>query len=77
VCPLYKVILHHNNNEITYITFALYYAVCNLTLCEAERIVLAAQLTGQAVVAVCPKEMAEYYHERMIKYRLTTTIEPD
>lgn len=76
--PMYKVILHNDDyNEMTYTIFALYHAVSNLTLSEAEQIMLIAHLTGQAVVTVCPKELAEHYQERLIGYRLTATIEPD
>lgn len=76
--PLYKVILHNDDyNEMTYVIFALYHAVNNLTLSKAEQIMLTAHLTGQAVVTVCPKELAEHYQERLIGYRLTATIEPD
>ena len=73
----YKVVLHSDTDEITYIMFALYYAVNALTLHEAEQITLRAVLTGQAVVMVCPKEQAEYYRECLIHYHLTVTIEPD
>jgi ATP-dependent Clp protease adaptor protein ClpS len=78
IFPMYKVILHNDDyNEMTYVIFALYHAVSNLTLSKAEQIMLTAHLTGQAVVTVCPKELAEYYQERLISYRLTATIEPD
>jgi ATP-dependent Clp protease adaptor protein ClpS len=38
---------------------------------------LTAHLTGSAVVVVCPKEIAEYYQERLLGYGLTATIEPE
>jgi ATP-dependent Clp protease adaptor protein ClpS len=38
---------------------------------------LTAHLTGSAVVVVCPKEIAEYYQERLLGYGLAATIEPD
>lgn len=76
--PLYKVILHNDDyNEMVYVVFALHHAVNNLTLSEAEQIMLTAHLTGTAVVIVCPKEVAEYYQERLLGYNLTATIEPD
>lgn len=76
--PPYKVLVHNDDvNEMNYVIFALVHAVTLLTLQEAERIMLTAHLTGKAVVTVCPKEVAEYYQERLLSYRLTATIEPD
>ena len=76
--PPYKVIVHNDDyNEMNYVIFALMNSVNTLTVQEAERIMLTAHLTGQAVVTVCPKEVAEYYQERLLSYRLTATIEPD
>jgi len=76
--PPYKVIVHNDDyNEMNYVIFALVHAVNTLTMQEAERIMLTAHLTGQAVVTVCPKEVAEYYQERLLSYHLTATIEPD
>jgi ATP-dependent Clp protease adaptor protein ClpS len=76
--PPYKVIVHNDDyNEMNYVIFALMHAVNNLTVQEAERIMLTAHLTGRAVVTVCPKEVAEYYQERLLSYNLTATIEPD
>lgn len=77
VFPLYRVMLYPSTDEITYVTFALHYAVDTLTLSEAEQIALAAIMTGQAIVIVCPKDLAEYYKARLISYRLIATIEPD
>jgi ATP-dependent Clp protease adaptor protein ClpS len=62
---------------MNYVIFALMHAVNSLTVQEAERIMLTAHLTGRAVVTVCPKEVAEYYQERLLSYNLTATIEPD
>ncbi len=76
--PLYKVIVHNDDyNEMTYVVFALLHSVNTLTVQEAERIMLTAHLTGKAVVIVCPKEVAEYYQERLLSYNLMATIEPD
>jgi ATP-dependent Clp protease adaptor protein ClpS len=76
--PPYKVIVHNDDyNEMNYVIFALMNSVNTLTVQEAERIMLTAHLTGQAVVTVCPKEVAEYYQERLLSYHLTATIEPD
>ncbi|GCE19657.1 ATP-dependent Clp protease adaptor ClpS [Dictyobacter kobayashii] len=76
--PPYKVIVHDDDyNEMNYVIFALVHAVNSLTVAEAERIMLTAHLTGQAIVTVCPREVAEYYQERLLSYNLTATIEPE
>jgi ATP-dependent Clp protease adaptor protein ClpS len=76
--PPYKVIVHNDDyNEMTYVVFALLYAVNTLSVQEAEHIMLMAHLTGKAVVVICPREVAEYYQERLLSYKLTATIEAD
>lgn len=76
--PPYKVIVHNDDhNEMNYVIRALVKSVTILTLQEAEHIMLTAHLSGRAVVTVCPKEVAEYYQERLLSYQLTATIEPD
>ena len=76
--PPYKVIVHNDDyNEMNYVIFALVHAVNTLTVPEAERIMLTAHLNGQAIVIVCPREVAEYYQERLLSYQLTATIEPE
>jgi len=76
--PPYKVLIHDDDdNEMNYVVFALLHSVNSLSIQEAERIMLTAHLTGQAVVVVCPKEAAEYYQERLLSYNLKATIEPD
>ncbi len=76
--PPYKVLIHNDDyNEMGYVVFALLHSVNTLSVQEAERIMLTAHLTGTAVVVVCPKEVAEYYQERLLSYNLTATIEPD
>jgi len=76
--PPYKVILYDDDsNEMNYVVFAILHAVNNLSVQDAEHIMLTAHLTGKAVVVVCPKEIAEYYQERLLSYKLTATIEPD
>ena len=76
--PPYKVILFNDDyNEQNYVVFALIHSVNNLSPQEAEHIMLTAHLTGSAIVVVCPKEVAEYYQERLLTYGLTATIEPD
>jgi ATP-dependent Clp protease adaptor protein ClpS len=75
--PPYKVILHNDDyNEMDYVIFALLQAVNFLTTREATRIMYIAHFTGKAIVTICPKEIAEYYQERLISYNLTATIEP-
>ena len=76
--PPYKVLIHNDDyNQMDYVIFALLYSVNVLSVQEAERIMWTAHLTGQAVVIVCPKEVAEYYQERLLSYNLIATIEPD
>ncbi len=76
--PPYKVVLFDDDyNEMDYVIFALIHAVNNLAPQEAKHIMLTAHLTGSAVVVVCPKEVAEYYQERLLSYGLTATIEPE
>src|SRR5947209_19190637 len=76
--PPYRVVLHDDDyNEMNYVVFVLLHAINNLSQPEAERIMLTAHLTGSAVAAVCPKETAEFYQERLLSYGLTATIEPD
>jgi ATP-dependent Clp protease adaptor protein ClpS len=76
--PPYKVILFNDDyNDMDYVVTVLLHTINNLSQQEAERIMLTAHLTGSAVVVVCPKEIAEYYQERLLGYGLTATIEPD
>ena len=76
--PPYKVILFNDDyNEMDYVVSVLLQTINNLSQSEAEHIMLTAHLTGSAVVIVCPKEIAEYYQERLLSYGLTATIEPD
>lgn len=76
--PPYRVVLFDDDyNEMNYVVFVLLHSINNLSQTEAERIMLTAHLTGSAVVAVCPKEIAEFYQERLLSYGLTATIEPE
>ena len=76
--PPYKVILFDDDvNEMNYVVSALLHAVNNLSMQEAEQIMLTAHLSGNAIVVVCPRELAEYYQERLLSYGLTATIEPE
>lgn len=76
--PPYRVVLFDDDyNEMNYVVFVLLHSINNLSQAEAERIMLTAHLTGSAIVAVCPKEIAEFYQERLLSYGLTATIEPE
>ena len=76
--PPYRVVLLDDDyNEMNYVIFVLLHAINNLSQPEAERIMLTAHLTGSAVAAVCPKETAELYQERLRNYGLMATIEPE
>lgn len=76
--PPYKVILFNDDyNDMDYVVAVLLRTINNLTQSEAEYIMLTAHLTGSAVVVVCPKEIAEYYQERLLSYGLSATIEPE
>src|SRR5260221_1300739 len=75
--PPYSVVLHDDDyNEMNYVIFVLLHAINNLSQPQADRIMLTAHLTGSAIAAVCPKETAEFYQERLLSYGLTATIEP-
>ena len=75
--PPYRVVLYDDDyNEMNYVIFVLLHSINNLSQPEAERIMLTAHLTGSAIAAVCPKETAECYQERLLSYGLTATIEP-
>ncbi len=78
ILPPDKVVLFNDDyNDMDYVVAALLHTISNLSQQDAERIMLTAHLTGSAVVVVCPKEIAEYYQERLLSYGLTATIEPD
>jgi len=76
--PPYRVVLFDDDyNEMNYVVFVLLHSINNLSQAEAERIMLTAHLTGTAIVTICPKEIAEFYQERLLSYGLTATIEPE
>ena len=78
ILPPYKVVLFNDDyNDMDFVVAVLLHTISNLSQQDAERIMLTAHLTGSAVVVVCPKEIAEYYQERLLSYGLTATIEPD
>lgn len=76
--PPYKVILFNDDyNDMDYVVAVLLRLVDHLTSSDAIEIMMTAHLTGSAVVIVCPREIAEYYQERLLGYGLTATIEPE
>jgi ATP-dependent Clp protease adaptor protein ClpS len=76
--PPYKVILFNDDyNEMDYVVAALLRVVNHLARSEAFEIMMTAHLQGNAIVVVCPKELAEHYQERLLSYGLTATIEPE
>jgi ATP-dependent Clp protease adaptor protein ClpS len=76
--PPYKVILYNDDvNEMNYVVFALLRSVNTLSPQEAVNIMYTAHQMGSAIVVVCPKELAEYYQERLLGFGLTATIEPE
>ncbi len=76
--PPYRVVLYDDDyNEMDFVIYALLHAINSLSEHEAEQIMLTAHLTGSATVIICPKELAEYYQERLLGYGLTATIEPE
>ncbi len=76
--PPYKVVLFDDDyHEMDYVIFALLDTVGKLTAVEAEHIMLTAHLTGSAVVAICPRETAEFYQVKLSGYGLKTTIEQE
>ena len=76
--PPYRVVLFNDDyNDMDYVVLALLHTINNLSRQEATRIMLIAHLKGNAIVVVCPKETAECYQERLLRYGLTATIEPE
>jgi ATP-dependent Clp protease adaptor protein ClpS len=76
--PPYKVILFNDDyNEMDYVVAVLLRFINHLTAVGAAEIMLAAHLTGSAVVVICPKENAEYYQECLSSSGLSVTIEPE
>jgi len=74
--PPYRVLLHNDDhNDMLYVVQALLKAVPKLTRRDAQKIMLLAHLRGVALVIVCPKELAEFYCERLTSFGLTATME--
>ncbi len=76
VLPPYAVVLHNDDvNEMVYVVRCLLRCVPGLTVEKATEIMLEAHFHGQAIVIVCPLELAELYRERLEGCGLTATIE--
>ena len=74
--PPYAVILHDDDyHDMAYVVSALLKSVSSLSSQDAERIMLEAHTTGQALVIVCPLELAELYRDRLRSFNLGVTIE--
>ena len=72
--PRYSVILHHHQRHGLHEVINALVTAVPVSLPEAQRIGLAAQKHGRAVVIVCPREVAEYYKERLETYDLTISL---
>jgi len=74
----FRVIIHddpvHTYHEVA---LAVQRTVPGKSYEEGWAIATAVDTTGMGIVTVCPKEIAEYYRERLEQsYGLTSTIEP-
>lgn len=75
--PRYRVLLYNDDiHDMDYVVQALLHTVPPLSEQEAIQVMLHAHLSGVGQVAICPKELAEHYRERLEGYELTSTIEP-
>jgi ATP-dependent Clp protease adaptor protein ClpS len=75
--PRYRVLLHNDDvNFQDYVVRALLRTVPGLSVEGATRVMEEADAQGCAEVTICPKELAEYYQERLQGFGLTSTIEP-
>lgn len=74
--PRYRVMLHNDDvNAMDHVVHALLTSVPALTPERASEIMLEAHEHGQALVIICPLELAELYRERLESFGLTATIE--
>lgn len=74
--PPWRVILHNDDTHWFHeVIDALVHSV-PLSTQEAEDITARAHQNGRAVVIACPRELAEYYEERLKSYTLNVSIEP-
>ncbi len=76
ILPPWRVLLHNDDvNDMLHVIRALMHTVPAIGRRRAEEIMLEAHLHGLAQVIVCPKELAEFYRERLEQHGLTSTIE--
>ena len=75
--PRYKVILHNDAlHTFDEVVCALSNSV-SLSNQKAWDVTFEAHNMGRAIVIVCLKEEAEYYKERLEKYKLIITLEQE
>ena len=76
VLPPYAVILHNDDvNDMIHVVRSIMQCVPGISPPQAVGIMLEAHNSGQAVVIVCPLELAELYRDRLESKGLTATIE--
>lgn len=76
ILPPYTVILHNDDvNEMGHVVTSILRCVPGIAPQQAVEIMMEAHNFGQAVVIVCPLELAELYRERLENCDLTATIE--
>lgn len=76
--PLYRVILFNDEiHEMNYVVQSLLRYINGMTQDKAVQTMIVAHLKGNAIVALCPKELAEYYQECLLRCGLVVGIEPD
>ncbi len=73
--PLYRVILHNDNNSMVYVVMVLQECF-SMPEAEAMGLMLTAHTDGRAVVTVEPMEHAQLHSEQLLTYGLTASIEP-
>jgi ATP-dependent Clp protease adaptor protein ClpS len=74
--PPYAVILHNDDvNDMVHVVRSIMQCVPGISPQRAVKIMLEAHNNGQAVVTVCPLELAELYRDRLQSKGLTATIE--
>jgi ATP-dependent Clp protease adaptor protein ClpS len=75
--PPWDLILHNDQiHWAHYVVDALVQSIPGLAPQKAWDITWEAHVTGQALVISCPRELAEFYQERLQEFGLIITIEP-
>lgn len=83
LCPLYRVLLHNDDDTDATFVFQLLQEIFAKPLEEAAELVLEAHEGGVALIEIVPREHAEFHVEqahsrsRAAKFPLTFTIEPE